>query len=470
MAGPSCCYFVLCFHIGKLFNLASTPNHKLQICSTSSSWLYVEIILSIKCYSQQLVFSSGISFYLILQTEKVTVHLINIVNYISTTTVFKIAKSMAIMFEHIHLLHCEILMELVSSLQSNIFGSGTIAYKTNRSLQCDLSISGKKISLIIPIQTNISDVSSLIVREDSSFVLLVYHYGILVVKTVSIIMHAVRTQKQQETINLPFLICCCLTFREFNIMIPGIVSCCCFNPQSKKHLHVLDNSANLYTYNIECNENPLVLKKRLFQQKVSRTNPFFMDILVDYNLKSSIIIGLQNGKLYSSKSVDNNQLCEIDSELEFSLCELGMTVPRMTVIRKLEEYKSMILYCMISPCKVTFLLYHVYDKQMYVLEVHSFDHELYTMIDRVERVVIVGEDTLSYQWIFDVINGKEVWERYNEKDSQDSEALALLLSRREMQKARELTEAIKETFQNTKSLETFMDKSMIENTLATLNT
>lgn len=266
-----------------------------------------------------------------------------------------------------------------------------------------------------------------------------------------------------------FVLCC----RETNIIVPNIISSCCFNPKAKQFLHVVDKTLTFYTYNIESVENPLVSLLSLSRVSTSQEEPsvpIFMDIIENpETMDCLLLVGMYNGEVnvYDRipwHSITMQQSFPVEKCLDLKVIQnkIASAIPQDTILKRLEDTQSLIVYCMISSKELTFLSYFHSDKRVYTLESHHFDEVVNVGIDTIERNIRVGDCAVPYQWIFDVIDGKDVWNKGDLEGSTSDNRQALWESRK-------LTGEILHSFKSSGCLEVFMRREFIESTIATLS-
>lgn len=88
-------------------------------------------------------------------------------------------------------------------------------------------------------------------------------------------------------------------------------------------------------------------------------------------------------------------------------------------MRRLEETPSFVLYCGVSAQTIYLIVYYRQDYRVQVLENHVFDFPVLQedlKVDVYSRKIIVNDIVVSYQWVFDLLNGKDMWSKLDKKE------------------------------------------------------
>lgn len=221
--------------------------------------------------------------------------------------------------------------------------------------------------------------------------------------------------------------------REEIIPFHGNARGCCFNPQDNRLMHVLDSSYNFYSFDTEDYFNPvrkmwrlsdIVPVKDIFHILVS--TPVFIDILTERkdNLFSLFIV-MQNGSsIFISHLSANHLLLKSSHSLPQSMEKPSIQLSQnecknVRLVGKLEETSDFILYCGVSLETIYLIVNYHQDHRAQVLENHVFDLPIPqedVKVDVYNREIIVNDTHLSYQWVFDLVSGKEMWSKRDEKE------------------------------------------------------
>lgn len=196
---------------------------------------------------------------------------------------------------------------------------------------------------------------------------------------------------------------------------------------------MIDSSYNFYSFDTETHLNRSVTMWRLpdvlpIKDKghILISTPVFMDALnEDKDNLTSLFIVMQNGSSIVINHIISKHLILKSSYpllqsigeqcIQFSANECKW----IRFMRRLEETPNFVMYCGVSSQTIYLIVYYRQDYRVQVLENHVFDFPVLQedlKVDVYSREIIVNDIVVSYQWVFDLLNGKDMWSKREKKE------------------------------------------------------